>query len=312
MIAEERMAITWNGGATVAGPSITTDAMECVACESELTILLDKNPFVVLSCSPEGEKELAIGFLVSEGIITSLLDIDLMLHHTGTACIDVKRSYDARNRESHADAPSWAEGRMRTSGCAHGMSARLAYRKQWLTPLAIPCAITPEHITALRRLADSRSEGHRATGCLHHAALVFPSGHTIMREDIGRHNAVDKAIGTAMLAGLDPSEAVLVSSGRLSSEIILKTAATRIPIVVSRAAPTTAAIDAALEFGVTLIGFARGNRFTVYAHPERVIWPEEKQRGTHAPSDRRSSVSVDTNKNTPSPCDTSCIIMEVT
>jgi len=280
MIAEQRQVKKWKGRFSNDATPVSSEAMEWIARESELTVSVDERPLAAFSCSPEYEKELAIGFLKSEGIIHSIQDIDLILHEKTTSRIEVKLSQTAPGFDMEEDVSALSEKRMLTSGCGRGMATRLAYRAQALTPLELPSAFTPEYISALQHATCLRSESHRNTGCLHHAALIFPSGKSIIREDIGRHNAVDKAIGSAMLSGLIPSTALLASSGRLSSEIVVKALVSGIPVVVSRGAPTTAAVDAAAEHRITLIGFARGNRFNVYTCPERIAWRHESSADT--------------------------------
>jgi FdhD protein len=115
------------------------------------------------------------------------------------------------------------------------------------------------------------AEIFKATGGTHIACLGTESGEMLFEaEDIGRHNAVDKVIGKALLGGRDPGDLILCSSGRLSSEIVLKAVRARIPVLVSRSAPTSRSVELAEEFLVTMVGFARGGRMNVYAHPERI------------------------------------------
>ena len=93
----------------------------------------------------------------------------------------------------------------------------------------------------------------------------------VMYEDIGRHNAVDRVLGYAFLNRIDTSDKILLLSGRISSEILIKAARRGVPLVVSRSAPTKLALELADQFGVTVVGFARGERFSIYSHKERII-----------------------------------------
>jgi FdhD protein len=119
---------------------------------------------------------------------------------------------------------------------------------------------------------EAAQGGFAATGGLHAAGLFAPDGRArCVREDVGRHNAVDKVAGWALMAGLLPlSDGVLLVSGRLSFEIVQKAAATGIPVVCAVSAPSSLAVAAAERLGLTAVGFLRGEGFNVYAHPERL------------------------------------------
>ena len=121
---------------------------------------------------------------------------------------------------------------------------------------------------------NTHSEWYEKTGCVHQVTLFNINETVIIKEDIGRHNAVDKVIGAALQCGVKFGETIICSSGRLSSDMILKAASAGIPVVVSRTAPTSLAIDIAEEMGITLIGFARGKRMNIYTHPKRISFNE--------------------------------------
>ena len=110
----------------------------------------------------------------------------------------------------------------------------------------------------------------RATGGMHSAALADREGLIIFYEDIGRHNAVDKIVGESLLRGISLKEKILLCSGRLGSEILLKAAQLQLPLLISRAAPTTLSIELAEALNITLIGFVREGRMNIYSHPHRV------------------------------------------
>jgi FdhD protein len=115
-----------------------------------------------------------------------------------------------------------------------------------------------------------RSLGYRETGGVHSAALAEKDNILIVREDIGRHNTVDKILGYAMLNSINLSDKVILISGRISSEIVLKTIKTKIPMIVSRSAPTDQAVEHARDSNITLIGFVRGQRMNVYSGLGRI------------------------------------------
>ena len=126
-----------------------------------------------------------------------------------------------------------------------------------------------EHLIELMKEMENKSEGFRLTGGLHNSAL---GGDNIlfMSEDIGRHNAVDKVIGSLIISEQAVDDKILLLSGRVSSEIVIKAARAGIPLVLSRAAPTDLAIDLAQELNITLIGFVRDGRLNIYSHPQRI------------------------------------------
>jgi FdhD protein len=134
--------------------------------------------------------------------------------------------------------------------------------------------VSSEEIQALLKKFRSISELFMQTGGVHSAALADQERIHLFAEDIGRHNAVDKIIGKAFLAGIPVADKILLSSGRISGEIMTKVIRNRIPIMISRTAPTCMSITYAEDHGITLIGFARGNRMNIYTHPQRVVFGE--------------------------------------
>jgi FdhD protein len=117
---------------------------------------------------------------------------------------------------------------------------------------------------------QSHMELYRAAGGVHASALADAGKLLVVSEDIGRHNTLDKIQGECLLRGLSTRDRLLLSTGRVSSEMILKAARMQVPIVVSRTSPTERAVRLARDLGITVIGYVRGGRFTVYSHPERL------------------------------------------
>ena len=117
------------------------------------------------------------------------------------------------------------------------------------------------------------SETYRETGGIHSALLGTKTGESlVLCEGLGRHNAVDKVFGECLLRDISPTNKVLVTSGRISSEMLIKALKRRVPVVVSRTSPTSLAVDLALQVGLTLAGYARGDMINIYTHAERIIF----------------------------------------
>jgi FdhD protein len=130
--------------------------------------------------------------------------------------------------------------------------------------------MSTHQVLSLANDFQHHSEVYRATGGVHSAALCDSENILVFNEDIGRHNAVDKVFGECLLQDIPTDERIVVTSGRISSEILLKVAKRNIPILISKAAPTDLAIKLATDLGVTLLGFVRGKRINAYANDWRI------------------------------------------
>ena len=155
------------------------------------------------------------------------------------------------------------------SGCGGGITGNIAGSLE--VPFnQINFVVSPNTISTEVKKFYSDSELYKLTGCVHKAMLFLEDKSVITAEDIGRHNAIDKVVGKCKLMGLDTSKSVLFVSGRLSSEMVVKGVMHRIPIVVSRTAPTYLGVTTAHAHGLTLIGFARGKKMNIYTHSGRI------------------------------------------
>ena len=131
--------------------------------------------------------------------------------------------------------------------------------------------LTPEECLFLMKEMDNSSEMFRHTGGVHNAALCDRNGIILSRMDIGRHNALDKIYGYCLKHNISVRDKVIVFSGRISSEILLKVAKIGCEVVLSKSAPTELALELAEDLGITTVGFIRGDSFNLYTHPERII-----------------------------------------
>lgn len=239
---------------------------DMIAKEAPLTIFVNDIELVTLLYSPVNPKDLAVGFLYSEGIISSIDDIVRMSlnESKGIVWITLREGVSFSVEDFH-------RGRAVTSGCAKGQTFSHLTDKLDLPAIDSQVRFSVDILYQLIKQMQHLSTIFEQTGCVHVAALFGETEVLVVREDIGRHNAVDKVIGHTLIQNIDCSDKAMLVSGRLSSEMVLKAARRQIPILISRSAPTSSALKIADEAGMTLIGFARGQRMNIYSHPYRVI-----------------------------------------
>ena len=226
--------------------------------------------------TPGNDFELAAGFARSEGIVRSPDEI-AGISYCVDPQIDAEQRYNIVNIELRSktlpDLTRFERHFTMNSSCGVCGKANLeALRDLGTTPVESSVRMS---IDTLYTLPERMREAQRVfstTGGLHAAALFDTQGNVLaVREDVGRHNAVDKIVGWGLMSGgLPPSAAVLMVSGRASYEILQKAAVSRIPIVASVSAPSSLAVDLAREFAITLCGFVRGTRANLYSVPERI------------------------------------------
>lgn len=244
------------------GEVSTTEDM--VVREYALTIFLDGEEFITLLCSPSSLECLVIGFLLSESIIKSKADIERIR-------LDEERGVaDVLTKTSSSLAKSLHGKRTMTTGCGKGSSFYNAMDSLHCRMLTEGPQCSAQAVIDLMKAFNKSSELFRDTGGVHSVALADAEGIALFHEDVGRHNAMDKVIGEAALRGLGLSDRIILTSGRISSEMLIKASKAGIPMIVSRSAPTDLAVELAGRLGITVVGFARGNRMNVYSCPERV------------------------------------------
>ncbi|KTB49262.1 formate dehydrogenase accessory sulfurtransferase FdhD [Dehalogenimonas alkenigignens] len=243
-----------------------------VAREAALTIFFNDMELVTMLCSPAEENYLAAGFLAAEGLIESAGDITSMT-------IDGVRGIARVTAKSSGEAGRiWK--RFISSGCGRGATFYSAADVA-SPPVVSSMKLHPDQIYRLMKDFQERSEVFKTTGGVHAAALAAPGGIELFSEDIGRHNAVDKVFGRCLIEGIGTKDRMLLVSGRISSEILLKTARRGIPFLISRSAPTDSGVKLAEKLGITLIGFVRGHRMNIYANPERLVTVKGPGTGDH-------------------------------
>ena len=248
-------------------------ARDRVALEEPLEIRIAGEPFQVLMRLPGWEKELALGFLFTEGIVRDLAEV-ITIHFCGTGTdpmlppnvvdVSLTEAALARRGRRHLEVSYSSCGL-----CAkEAVSEICAKVPKVASPLTIPGAAL---IGLLDRLHAAQPI-FQETGGTHAVALARHDGQIFIHaEDVGRHNAMDKVIGRAVLTRQDLTGLVAVLSGRISFEMVLKTARAGIPILAAVSAPTSMALELAQELNLTTVGFMRDQRFNIYTAPGRVV-----------------------------------------
>lgn len=237
---------------------------DAVVEEYPLTLFLNGAELATMVCSPTGLNELAAGFLLSEGLVRTPEDLIEVVVQEKEGSLLI--------RTGGGELPA-SEARRRhiTTGAGKsGTDFRFINAARQIPPIQSPVRFTAPHLLEMIDLLQQRSATFVLTGGVHSAAMADQDGMICMFEDIGRHNAVDKVLGYAFLQGIASQDKILLLSGRIASEILLKAARAGIPLVLSRSAPTGLTIDLAEKLNITVVGFARGNRLSIYTHPEKV------------------------------------------
>jgi FdhD protein len=247
---------------TEAGKSSTDDV---VVREFPLTIVLNNEELVTLLCSPKNLDYLAVGFLYSEGLLKGKDDIKKITVDDRRGVVRVE------TEEESKQAGELLFKRLITSGCGRGASFYSAADVGRQLKVESQVRISALEVLELAKEFQHHSEIYSATHGVHSAALCDTKNILVFSEDIGRHNAIDKIFGECILKDIPTDDHMIITSGRISSEILLKVAKRNIPLLVSKSAPTDLGVKLANDLGITLIGFVRGKRMNVYSNDWRVV-----------------------------------------
>ncbi len=242
--------------------NLIEEAEDFVAVETPLTLVINNKELATLLCSPADIKELIIGFLFTSGLIKAKKEIKKII-------IDQER-WSAHVDLTRADSDLVFK-RMYTSGCGKGVVFYNAFDRANRVKVDSDFRIEAQKISGLMLGFQKMSEVFLKTGGTHSAALAGNKGIVIFKEDIGRHNAIDKVIGRALMEEIAFKNKIMITSGRISSEVLLKAQKCRIPVIVSKSAPTDQAVKLAGDMAITLVGFARGGRMNVYSGEARIV-----------------------------------------
>lgn len=242
----------------------TTSKEDTIITEERIALYLNGNKIISTMSIPLDQDAHAVGFLLSEGVIEKIEDI------TRISISDDGLSVYIDSKINSENIQNLYHEKTLTSGCCVGVTGNFEGKiiEKFITS---DVQVSIERIWDLIEKFDGNNELFSLTGCVHQAMLALEDGSSVCSNDVGRHNAIDKAIGKAKLARLDTSSAILIVSGRLSMEMIIKAGMHDVPIVISRAATTQLGIKTAQMLGITLVGFARDNKLNIYTHPSRII-----------------------------------------
>ncbi|GAM08081.1 hypothetical protein OR1_00352 [Geobacter sp. OR-1] len=232
--------------------------------ELPLKLIVNDVVLATLICSPHDLRFLVAGFLLLQGYVKGVEDFEMLAvcEDFGVANVRIKGDLPARQ------AP------VLTSGCGGGITFSVpgvegrAVRNNRCSAQVIYAACEEQSKIAGR---------YRRHGGIHSAAIADDSGILVHAEDIGRHNTVDRLAGEALLKGLTLDGTLMVTSGRISSEMAAKAAQMGVTAIASRTSPTDMAVRICEEAGIALIGYVRGGKFSVYAHPEKILLPESSE-----------------------------------
>ncbi|MEM2593495.1 MAG: formate dehydrogenase accessory sulfurtransferase FdhD [Candidatus Bathyarchaeia archaeon] len=230
-----------------------------VVFEEVINVYIDGDLYASFHCLPTQIKELIVGYLLTEGLIEDAKNI-VNIEVSGKN-VYVKLPED--------NSPAFRRKRLITTFCGGNIQLRLSGKvnKLRFNSMKFSAEAIFKSIEALNKFSSL----HKASSGTHSAVLVNDECSVIsFAEDIGRHNAVDKVVGDAALKGIDHTKLLLASTGRLTSEIVVKAIHVGIPVLASLEAPTSLSLKIANSFGLTLVGFARGRYFNIYTFPERI------------------------------------------
>lgn len=232
--------------------------------EGHACISVNGEELATFMCTPSDLENLALGFLYNEGIIDNLDDVRQIHVSKATTCVDVWL------RDMNYSRPSRA---IVTSGCGGGVTFDDLSGKH--EPLNSELSAMPEHLADLmQQMLQGAASYKRARG-IHTAVLADNENILLQVEDVGRHNCLDKLAGAVLKQGVETKDKILLSSGRISSEMINKARRLQTPIVCSRTSPTSLSVALAETWNMTIVAYIRNKRMRIYTHPERILIPDK-------------------------------------
>ncbi|HVY70749.1 MAG TPA: formate dehydrogenase accessory sulfurtransferase FdhD [Verrucomicrobiae bacterium] len=257
---------SWRGGES-------SEREDCVATEEPLEIRVRGRGIAITMRTPGHDAELAAGFLLTEGVIRRREDVVEIAYCQQGEAADLGNTLNVfLAPRVKIDFSSLTRHVFSSSSCGLCGKATIEAAQQHFPPVNSPIKVSTVTLASLQERFRAAQKAFAETGGLHAAALFTARGKLLaLREDVGRHNAVDKVIGHAFLKDQPLDRHILMVSGRASFEIMQKALAARIPVVVAVSAPSSLAVEFARSSGQTLVGFLRGKSFNIYAQPGRIV-----------------------------------------
>jgi FdhD protein len=247
---------------------LNVETTDIVIEEIPLEIFVNYEFYMVLMCTPIEVVELAIGFLLSEEVISSINSIkSIEEKFENRICIIL----DHEIISDHDLTADHNSARAITSGCGNGSVHVISLEECSIKPIEINCKFSIANVLKLMGEFNNKSELFKQTGGVHSCSICSDSSILLFSEDIGRHNALDKVVGKALMSNIDLNDKLVMTTGRISSDIIVKVAKAGLQLIVSHSAPTTLALSIAKAANITIIGFARGSRINIYCNGHRMI-----------------------------------------
>jgi FdhD protein len=229
-----------------------------VITESPVTLSVNGKKWLTFMCTPTDLEALAVGFLFNEGVIKRSEDLEVVEVCPSEENVDIWLKF----------TPKVPKHWRRTTGCTGGATS-VAYQ-QLHHDLKDGALLTPPQLDNLLKDLIAAQVLYHQTGGVHTSILSDGAQVLVSAEDVGRHNTLDKIAGLYLLKNIKASRKILVTTGRISSDMIQKAAQIGASVVISRTSATSLSVSLAENWGITLIGYARPGQFTIYAHPERI------------------------------------------
>ena len=265
------------------GAQVTTD----VITERPLTLFLNSQEIVTMMTIGDHPDLLAVGYLVNQNML-SRDDVITAIEHDADLDVVVVRTERETNYEEKL------KKKVRTSGCAQGTVFGDVIDSFEKVELGTGAQLRTSWLYALTREINTQPSLYLKAGAIHGCVLCEEDRPLVYMEDVGRHNAVDKVAGWMMLNKIDPSGKIFYTTGRLTSEMVIKTVMMGIPILISRSGFTAWGVELARQAGLTLIGRARGKRFTALSGTERIVFDSDPEaEGEEDPKHRRKASAND-------------------